>query len=219
MLYWVGRANITRPNPIFIKGDDFMKEEPSMRLQESGDEENDPPAMGNHGGFDRKKIPLAIVGIVVVLALLGGAVYFFTSGGSPAREEERLLQPKMLALEQKISALEKQIEELAVKMAPSGPQPDIAQRMNELSQRLDSLEKRGPAAPEKKVKPAASPKPAAAKPVVSTPKQYHTVQKGETLTSISKKHKIGVAELRKLNNLSDKQAIFPGQKLVIAQGR
>ena len=45
---------------------------------------------------------------------------------------------------------------------------------------------------------------------------YHTVQKGDSLWSIASKYKgTSVDEIRRLNNLSVKQTIYPGQKLKI----
>ena len=41
----------------------------------------------------------------------------------------------------------------------------------------------------------------------------HTVRKGENLSSISKKYKVGVQQIRKINNLSASAVIHPGQIL------
>lgn len=45
--------------------------------------------------------------------------------------------------------------------------------------------------------------------------QFHTVQKGETLWSISQKYKTSVAAIRKLNNLTPKDEIYPGSNLLV----
>ncbi len=44
---------------------------------------------------------------------------------------------------------------------------------------------------------------------------FHTVQKKETLWSISKKYKTTVAALKKLNNLSEKDKIYPGDNIIV----
>ncbi|MCG8614880.1 MAG: LysM peptidoglycan-binding domain-containing protein [Desulfobacterales bacterium] len=48
------------------------------------------------------------------------------------------------------------------------------------------------------------------------PKQmFHTVKKGETLWSISQKYKTTVAAIRKLNNLSAQDKIYPGNNILV----
>jgi membrane-bound lytic murein transglycosylase D len=47
--------------------------------------------------------------------------------------------------------------------------------------------------------------------------RYHTVSRGETLFSISKKYGISVAGLRRLNNLKEGQNIQTNQKLLISK--
>ncbi len=60
-----------------------------------------------------------------------------------------------------------------------------------------------PSAPEKKVE---QPKKTG---------QFHTVQKGETLWSISQKYKTTVAAICKLNNLTPEDQIYSGSKLLV----
>lgn len=45
--------------------------------------------------------------------------------------------------------------------------------------------------------------------------QFHTVQKGETLWSISQKYKTNVEAIRKLNNLKPEDNIHPGTNLMV----
>ena len=45
--------------------------------------------------------------------------------------------------------------------------------------------------------------------------QLHTVQKGETLYSISRKYNTSVGALRKLNNLTPEDKIYPGNHLLV----
>ena len=116
-------------------------------------------------------------------------------------------------LEQKIASLERQIADLQGKLGTVGPDPALLQRVDALAQKVEALEKQKQPTAEPKAKPSAPSKPA-----VSTEKQYHTVQKGETLYRISKKYGISVEELRKLNNLSADQPLRTGQKLLVSPG-
>ncbi|MGD9686539.1 MAG: LysM domain-containing protein, partial [Desulfobacter sp.] len=45
--------------------------------------------------------------------------------------------------------------------------------------------------------------------------QFHTVQKGETLWSISQKYKTNVEAVRKMNNLTPEDKIHIGGKLLV----
>jgi LysM repeat protein len=45
--------------------------------------------------------------------------------------------------------------------------------------------------------------------------RYHTVRKGETLYSISKKYNTSVNALRKLNHLSANDKIYPGTNILV----
>lgn len=65
-------------------------------------------------------------------------------------------------------------------------------------------------APEKKVQVA---KKTADKPEKTN--QFHTVQKGETLWSISQKYNTNVVSIRKLNNLAPEDKIHPGTNLLV----
>jgi membrane-bound lytic murein transglycosylase D len=124
------------------------------------------------------------------------------------------LQSKVVALEQRIAGLEKRIAELQGKVGTPAPDAGLMQRVDNLTQKVEALEKQKQPAAEPKAKP-----PAPSKPTASAEKKYHTVQKGDTLYAISKKYGISVDELRKLNNLSKDPSLRTGQKLLISPGR
>jgi LysM repeat protein len=170
-----------------------MKEDPELQLNDTWSEENARPARRRRGDSDdNKRLPI-LLGVILVLILLGGIVYFLgkgTSGNEPSPVEL-----KVMALEQKIAVLEKQIGELQEKSAASRPAPVAVQ------------------------KPVAPAAPASPKPAASPEKRYHTVQKGETLSGVGAKYGISVEELRKLNNLPANKSIRVGQKLLVSNGR
>ena len=155
---------------------------------------------------DSKRLLLVMLVIVLVLIFAVGINYFITK--RPA-EGEAMLQSKITSLEEKITGLEKQVADLQGKSVTGSPDPSLVHRVEALSQKIEGLEKRAQLTTESKAKPA-SPK--------ATPKRYHTVHKGETLSEISKKYGITVEELRKLNGLSRSQPVRTGQKLLVSAG-
>jgi LysM repeat protein len=163
-------------------------------------------------GPDKKKVGvLAAVG-AVVLAVLGGL--YLMLGGGISKDEARLMEMKLGSLEQKITALEKQQAALQSKLPPEGAEAALAGKLDSLAQRIETLEKKPVPAPAAVEKPKTPAKEKAAAP---SGKKVHTVQKGETVYGISKKYGISPAELRKLNNLSEDQALKTGQKLVVSK--
>jgi LysM repeat protein len=170
-----------------------MKEDPELQLNDTWSEENARPARRRRAeSDDNKRLPV-LLGVILVLILLGGIVYFLgkgTRGNEPGPVELRVM-----ALEQKVGALERQIADLHEKSAASRPAPLAVQ------------------------KPVAPAAPASPKPAASPEKRYHTVQKGETLSGIGAKYGISVEELRKLNNLPANKSVRSGQKLLVSSGR
>jgi LysM repeat protein len=188
-----------------------MKDDPELQMDDGWSEGRaySPKRRGGGSGSSRYLRVLAIV--ILVLIIAGGILYFL--GRQPTGGSEPLLQSKVIALEQRIGGLEKQIKELQGKITAPAPDLALVQRVDALTQKVEALEKQKQPAAEPKAKPTPSPKPAA-----SAEKKYHTVQKGETLYAISKKYGISVGDLRKLNNLSANESLHTGQKLLVSTG-
>ena len=180
--------------------------------REVNDDNSTPSPKRRKTESDGNRLLPTMIVVLLVLIFAGGIIYFLskvsTGGG------ESLLQLKVTALEQKIAGLEQQLAELQGKITTSGQDPALLQRVNTLAQKVESLEKQKQPTAESKAKSSPPSKPA-----VSTEKRYHTVQKGETLSRISKRYGITVEELRKLNNLSRDKSIQTGQKLLISPGQ
>jgi len=102
-------------------------------------------------------------------------------------------------------------------------------KLDTILERLAKLEKK--MAGLKRV-PAVAPAPVKApKPVVAVPKKaplkkkavqskkkaniFHTVRKGDTIWSISQKYKTSVVAIRKLNNFTAKDKIYPGNNILV----
>jgi LysM repeat protein len=186
-----------------------MKDNLELQLGDAlSDESSSSPNRRRIGSGNSKSIGI-LLGILLVLIFAGGIFYFLSK--RPTGDEVSPLQSKVTALEQKNAELEKQLGELQGKIGTITPDSDLIRRVETLAQKVEALEKQKQPTAESKAKPSAPSKPA-----VSTEKQYHAVQKGETLYRISKKYGISVEELRKLNNLSEDQSIYTGQKLRIS---
>ena len=124
-------------------------------------------------------------------------------GGTP--KEKSGINP----LEERLARLE---TAFSVKM------DSMVDRMGKIEKHIAQLTAKPDVAPDA---PGAKSEPAAAVPEKITVKKekkesmFHTVQKGETLFSISKKYNTSVETLRKLNNLSADAAIFPGNNILV----
>jgi hypothetical protein len=159
------------------------------------------------------------IGVIILVAII---VIFFS--GSDTADPSR----KLVALEKRIVQLEKQMAGLdpsTMEKAVTGLdtqkveqyfgrldrfEASTNKRMDYLTKRVDNLSKKTPA----QVRPTTK-KPTKAPKETETKPQYHLVSKGETLYSISRTYGLTLNDLRRLNNLKEKAAIYPGQKLKI----
>jgi len=187
-----------------------MKGDPEVRTNDSWSDDNTySPKRGRIGPGNSISLYI-LLGILLVVVFAGGISYFITRRST---EGNATLQSKMAAFEQKVTSLERQITDLQGKLGTATPDPALLQRVDALADKVEALGKKQPIV-ESKAKPSVPSKPA-----VSTKKQYHTVQKGETLYRVSKKYGISVEEIRKLNNLSGDQPLRSGQKLLVSPVR
>lgn len=187
-----------------------MKDDSELQIDDA-DGVTYSPKRRRIGSGNSKSLRILLV-VILVLIFAGGIFYFLSK--RPTGGEASPLQLKVTTLEQKIAGLEKQLAELQGKVSTSGPDPALIHRVDALAQKVEALEKRKQPTAESKMKPSPS-----SKPPVSTEKRYHTVQKGETLSGISKKYGISLEDLRKQNNLSTGQPLRTGQKLLVSPRR
>jgi LysM repeat protein len=121
---------------------------------------------------------------------------------------ESAVNLKLDTLIERVGKLENRLNKLAVVASTPPPKP--------VAKPKPKVKKPAPvSAPKKQVQVA---KKKTEKPKVEKKKktgQFHTVQKGETLWSISQKYKTNVAAIRKLNNLTPEDKIYPGTNLLV----
>ncbi len=174
----------------------------------SQDDGSYPPNRRRAEPDNRRLFPALIVGLFILV--FAGGIYYFVTNRPP--ESDAPLRSKVASLEEKIASLEKQISDLQGKPATAGPDPTLLRRVEALSQKVEALEK----GQERRSELKRTPPPKAS---TTDEKRYHTVKKGETLSAIGRKYGMTVAQLRKLNGLSQDQTVRAGQKLLVSAER
>jgi len=146
------------------------------------------------------------IGIILVLLI----VLLFRGGDKAATEEVNVLKTRMEQMEKRVAALDAitkkidsvdgQIKGLQQSVSKvEGVQRGLVERLDKLAQQAEK-----PA-----VAQAAQKKP-------STPAKLHEVRPGETVFSIAKKYNLSVEQFLKLNNMTKKDSLQAGQKVVVA---
>lgn len=212
--------------------DDIDKD--MKKLMEELDDDMEFSAVGENiqhrsGSFDSKsKRKFLILGGVVVLVLIVLIVLLPRGNDKRSKGDLLSIQAKLNHLEKKLTdinsmkdrmtLLEKRgegLQQLAAEKDKSVQ--NLSEELDKLSQKIDDvLQKRTVPVADKTEKPRVSQKQTT--PTSSTKKQYHLIRTGENLYRISLRYGISLDELCHLNNITEKQAIFPGQKLLVTPG-
>jgi len=122
---------------------------------------------------------------------------------------ESAVNLKLDTLIERVNKLEGRLSKLAVAAPTPAPKP-VVKAKPEIKK--PSTVQARPPVPEKKVQ-VVKKKAKTSKPKKAS--QFHTVQKGETLWSISQKYKTNVAAIRRLNNLTPEDKIYVGTNLLV----
>ncbi|MCU0564837.1 MAG: LysM peptidoglycan-binding domain-containing protein [Desulfobacterales bacterium] len=180
------------------------------------------------GSAKRSMKPIVIAGAVLLGAIV--VVLMFLSG-SP--RSVRNMEARLKAAEEKLVKLEWIDTGLARLDRKEKEMAAMSERMLQLetamNKKVDQIAREAakPAAAAKAPEPAPAPradaaahKPEPAKPTAPAAKpdpkaKTHVVQKGDTLYGISRKYGVPADQLMKANKLGPKDAIKPGQQLVI----
>jgi LysM repeat protein len=162
-------------------------------------------------------------GILILSVIIA---LFLGSGGNVSTEDLAAIDAKIDLLGQRLKLIEglknklAQIEKQGKSLEQSVARTDRsgrsqAKRLDKLTKSIDTLQKKMAASAAKaKVSRTTKKKPT---PVVKG--RYHQVSAGESLYRIAQKYGITVDELLRLNNLKKNQAIYPGQKLLVAPAK
>jgi LysM repeat protein len=148
-----------------------------------------------------------VIGIILILLI----VLLLRGGDKAVTEELKTLKVRVDQMEKRVSTLEttakksETVETQIKGLQQSVLKVESAQRS--LAERIDKIAQRA----EKPSAPQAAQKKSTAKTKV------HEVQPGETIFSIAKKYNLSTDQLLKLNNMTKKDTIQAGQKLVVAR--
>jgi LysM repeat protein len=199
-----------------------------FELEEMTDDLGPPPMENKKAARRRTSLDLKsqgwgiVFGGVGVLILI--TIFILVSGGDDkgstedfnsikagiGRIEKRI--SRLEAVEKRASRLEAEVKELKqsmVKIDRTGG--SLRKGLDELTLKMEQLQK-GMIQPTVK----AGAKPTVKKETISQGKrQYHTVRSGDTLYRIAVRYHISLDELRRINNLTPNQAIYPDQKLLV----
>ncbi|MCU0594537.1 MAG: LysM peptidoglycan-binding domain-containing protein [Desulfobacterota bacterium] len=178
--------------------EDLARQKASLRRNRNPQDSNPP---------GRPMLLWGLIGIILILLL----VLLFRGGDKAVTEELNALKTRVEQTEKraaasetaakKVDAVDGQIKALQQSIAKvEGNQRSLADRIDKLAQHA---EKPAAAQPAPQKKPGAQAK-------------VHEVKPGETLFSIAKKYNIPADQLLKLNNMTKKDTIQAGQKLVVA---
>jgi LysM repeat protein len=191
--------------------------------QDEREDAYDYPSAGGGAG-KRSMKPIVIAGVVLLGSIV--VVLMFLSGSPRSAEKDMLknIEARLKATEEKLAKLEWIDTGLARLDRKEKEMAAMSERMAQLEA---SMNKRVDQVSREVAKPAPAPQPAPApKPEATVHKsepaakaeakpKVHVVQKGETLYAISRKYNVAADQLMKQNKLGPKDAIKPGQQLVI----
>jgi LysM repeat protein len=216
--------------------EDTRKEDFVMSNKYAGGGEREEPyeyTASEDNAAKRSLKPVLIAGGGLLVAVI--VVLMFLSGSPKSAEKDQLksIETRLKQIEEKLAKLEWIDTGMARLDRKEKDFAALAERMTQMessmNRRFDQLGKEA-VRPAVKQEPAttkaesAPPRPEAApaKSAPATPKaekdskaKVHVVEKGETLYGISRRYGIPAEQLFKLNNLSPKDPIRVGQKLVL----
>jgi Tfp pilus assembly protein PilN len=149
----------------------------------------------------------------VILVIL---IIVVVSGGDSDTRQRDALEKRIVLLEKRLELLDQIGSRLEVlEEDKNGTKPlmvrlerletSIAQKLTDMSNKINEIQKKIPARSTRQDSKTDIPGKSAG--------QYHIVQQGETLYSISKQHGLTVEQLTRLNNLRKGSPIQPGQRL------
>ena len=182
-------------------------------------------SIAEEGSSKKSMKAIVVAGAGLLVAVIAILMVLSSSPKSSDKDQLKGLEARLKTVEEKLARLEWIDTGLARLDRKEKEIASISERMTQLEATLSKkadqpMREPVKAAPAPAPKAdAAAPKPAPAKIEKETKPRVHVVQKGETIYGISRKYGIPPDQLLKLNNLSPKDSIKPGQQLVLGPAK
>ncbi len=161
----------------------------------------------NDSGSPGKSLMVwGLVGIILILLI----VLLFRGGDKAVTEDLNARKARVEQMEKKASALEGAAKKID---ALDGQIKGLQQSVSKVEGAQRSLSERIEKIAQKAEKPSA-PQVTQKKP--SAQAKLHEVQPGETVFSVAKKYNLSAEQFLKLNNMTKKDTLQAGQKVVVA---
>ena len=168
----------------------------------------------------RKLLILGGAGVLLLIVLIA---IFFRNGNELSTEDLPTIHARLSQLEKRLTRLEgmedrivfldKQEKELLDYIAETDKSgKHLAERLDELTQKVNRLEERM-AVTHANTETSLT---VQRKAFPLTKGRFHEVRLGDTLYGIAQKYSTSLGELCRLNSITPKQVIYPGQKLLVA---
>jgi len=146
-------------------------------------------------GVDSRSGPgFLIPGGIVILLLIAVVLFFFTGRSDVSEKDLKSIQAGLNSLEAKLVRLDGLEERIAYL---EKEEKKLKQSVNRIAKRSVNKQKKRSSSQVKR--------------------GYHTVRSGESLYTIAKKYGISTDRLCRLNKITSKKPIQPGQKLLVGQ--
>lgn len=177
--------------------EDLARQKASIRRNRNANDSGSPGKSLLVWGF------IAIILILLIVLLFRGGDKAVTEDLNALKARVEQMEKKASALEgaaKKIDALDGQIKGLQQSVSKvEGAQRSLSERIEKIAQKAEK-----PSAPQvTQKKPSAQAK-------------LHEVQPGETVFSVAKKYNLSAEQFLKLNNMTKKDTLQAGQKVVVA---
>jgi LysM repeat protein len=172
-------------------------------------------------GFRPQRWVLVLGGVGVLILIVVFALFFGGENRDSTKDfistQARIdLFDKRLAqieeTENKIALIEGQFKRIQKSMSKfDRSRISLRKQLGKLSQTIDRLQKRMASFSAKTEAPSAGQK----KAISQDKRHYHEVRRGDSLYRIAKKYGISLNELHRINNITQNQHIYPGQKIFL----